>query len=228
MTGFQPITSLRLRNLGHHLNWPRTLQFGLRVEALRRRNNASTLRILLLFLIDKRRESFQGLSGLLFRHDGFLDPALGVNPGGDGSFGHQSRCDPGGGNEGLGGVLVDDDCRFGILSIVLAGEVEEGEGGLGAGRALEAAEGGIGCDAGRVRDGRAPDAHDLVTRRKGVLEEVEADRAEEAWVVLEDAVGAELTKMSSVADVVEEPPLCGAADAAESLLEVGLVSLHCH
>lgn len=114
------------------------------------------------------------------------------------------------------------------MAVVLAAEAEEGEGGLGAGRALEVAEVGIGCDACRVRDGRAPDAHDLVTYWKGVLVEVEADRAEEAWVVLEDAVGAELTKMSSVADVVEEPPLCGAADAAESLLEVGLVSLHCH
>ncbi|CAB4292728.1 unnamed protein product [Prunus armeniaca] len=99
---------------------------------------------------------------------------------------------------------------FGFLAVVLAAEVEEGEGGLGAGRALEVAEGGIGGDACRVRDGRA---HDLVTYWKGLLVEVEADRAEEAWVVLEDAVGAELTINSSVADVVEEPPLCGAADA---------------
>ncbi|KAI5348575.1 hypothetical protein L3X38_001462 [Prunus dulcis] len=136
-------------------NLSRTLQFRFHVEALRRRNKISTLQILLLFHVDKRRESFQGLSGLLFRLDGVIDLALGRAPGDDGSFSHHSRCDPGGGEEGLGGVLVDHDCCFGFLAVVLAAEVKEGECGLGAGRALEVAEGGIGCDACRVRNGRA-------------------------------------------------------------------------
>lgn len=97
---------------------------------------------------------------------------------------------------------------------------------MGAGRALEG--GTIGAVV--VSDGGAFDAHDSVTCRRGVVEveDVEADRAEEAGMILEDAVGAEPLEQPPETYVVEEPPLGGAAAAAEALIGFWKVSLHRH
>ncbi|CAL8990534.1 unnamed protein product [Prunus brigantina] len=100
-TGFQlittqPIGSLRLRNLGRHLNCSRTLQFRFHLQ------------------------SSQPLRSWPRRRGPWRRPC-------------RSRL------------------LFWLLAVVLAAEVKEGEGGLGAGRALEVAKGGIGCDACRVR-----------------------------------------------------------------------------
>ncbi|KAI4335110.1 hypothetical protein L6164_013788 [Bauhinia variegata] len=55
-----------------------------------------------------------------------------------------------------------------------------------------------------MRDRRAFQAHETKVRRRGIVVNVEAKRAEETLMVLEDAIGAETTMMGSVANVVEE------------------------
>lgn len=55
-----------------------------------------------------------------------------------------------------------------------------------------------------MSDRGATDAHEVNVRDKGIVEEFEADRAESALLLLEDAVGAEATVGGSVADCVEE------------------------
>lgn len=186
---------------------------------------------LLLFFGDEKREHLQGLPGPLLGRDGLLDAALGVDPGGGGGLLHRIGRDFGCGDKGLGRFLAEEDRRRVVdgAGATVAVEIEEGESGgigLGAGRALEG--GAIGAVV--VSDGGAFDAHDSVTCRRGVVEveDVEADRAEEAGVVLEDAVGAEPLEQTPETYVVEEPPLGGAAAAAEALIGFWKVSLHRH
>lgn len=68
-----------------------------------------------------------------------------------------------------------------------------------------------------MSDVRATNAHDAELREEGAFfEDVEADRAEDAVVVLEDAVGAVAVVAGEVANVVddEEGVLGGAAAVA--------------
>lgn len=54
-----------------------------------------------------------------------------------------------------------------------------------------------------MRNGRAFEADEALVRGRGLVENFEANGAEEALVVLEDAVGAEASIAGSVAEVVE-------------------------
>lgn len=65
-----------------------------------------------------------------------------------------------------------------------------------------------------MRNGRAFEADEALVRGRGLVENFEANGAEEALVVLEDAVGAETSIAGSVAEVVEEETLRGAAAPA--------------
>lgn len=92
---------------------------------------------------------------------------------------------------------------------------------VGTGRAEES---GCGCSwvgggrehTGSVGDGGATDTHEAKVREKWIVEEFEADRAEDSLVLFEDAVGAETTVGGTVAEGVDDTThgLGGAAAVA--------------
>lgn len=135
-----------------------------------------------------------GLPGATFR----IEPCHG------GRLAHGHGSDPGSSNEHLGGLDVDG-------SGLAIREFEVGEVGIETRRAEKrwcwrrcSGDVGGGERTGTVCDGGAADAHKAVVGREGrVVVEFEAERAEEARVLLEDAVGAVAAGVGAVADVVD-------------------------
>jgi len=143
----------------------------------------------------------QCLLGPLPSHSSLSGAALRVEARRSGSLAHGECRDPRSGDEDLGGLDI-------YCSSLAVGRAEEGEVGVETYRAEErwrGLRGGGGWeDTGSVGDGGAADAHEAVVRsEERVFVEFEADRAEEARVLLEDTVGAVAAVVGAMTDVVD-------------------------
>lgn len=150
------------------------------------------------------REVLQRVLRSLPGHGGLPGAAFRVVPRRGSRLAHGHGSDPGSSNEHLGGLDVDG-------SGLAIREFEVGEVGIETRRAEKrwcwrrcSGDVGGGERTGTVCDGGAADAHEAVVGREGrVVVEFEAERAEEARVLLEDAVGAVAAGVGAVADVVD-------------------------
>ncbi|WVZ09502.1 hypothetical protein V8G54_014032 [Vigna mungo] len=144
---------------------------------------------------------FQGLLGPLPGHSCLPSTALSIEACCRSSLAHGEGRDPCSSDKDLGGLDI-------YCSSFAVGRTKEGEVGVETNRTKERwcglSSGGGGEDTGSVGDGGAADAHEAVVRsEQRVFVEVEADRAEEARVLLEDTVSAVATGVSAVADIVD-------------------------
>lgn len=177
--------------------------------------------LILFFLRRDTRESLQSLPSFLPSHGRFPGAPLRVEASHRGGFGHRRDSNLRGGDEHLTRRLID---AIGCI------RVEVGEVRVSAGGAEENRGGGIdggGEGAGAVGDGGAAEAHEAEVGRKGIVVDLEADRAEEAWVVVEDAVGAVASVVGAVVDGEEREVLDGAAAAARGGGGGGRREVHC-
>lgn len=143
----------------------------------------------------------QSLLGPLPGHSCLPGTALRIKARRSSSLAHGESRDPRSCDEDLG--RLDIYCS----SLAVWG-TEESEVGVETNRTKERwrglSSGGGGEDTRSVGDGGAADAHEAVVRsEERVFVEVEADRAEEARVLLEDTVSAVATGVGAVADVVD-------------------------
>jgi len=166
----------------------------------------------------------QRLLGPLPGHSCLSGAALRVEARRSCSLAHGEGRDPRGGDEDLGGL----DIYCSSLAVRRAEEVEVGVETYRAEERWRGVNSGVGGeDTGSVGDGGAADAHEAVVRSdERIFVKVEAERAEEARVLLENTVGAVVAGVSAVADVVdvERQGLCGAADVA--VRQRGLPGVH--
>lgn len=174
-------------------------------------NNAHLLRqilLILFFLRRNARESLQSLPSLLPSRGGFPGAPLRIVSSHRSGLAHRRDRNLGGGGENLPRRLID---AIGGI------RVKEREIRVSAGGAEENRRGGIdggGEGAGAVGDGGAAEAHEAEVGGKGIVVDLEADRAEEALVVVEDAVGAVASVVGAVVDGEEGEVLDGAAAGA--------------